>query len=186
MDYWVISFPCLLYLASFGTPRSPRKRAAIFSTDVTNTALGIVSIYGNIVPGFFLSDVFGLSCFSISVGLNVLLTLMIVIRLIVHSRNFRKAVGASTMPAGELYNFLVTAIIESFALSAVAYLVFIGSWRTRNLSNIIGPVLFGAQVCTLSAISIHITTLDNRYLITVVNRSLLRSSSFYESRIGEH
>ena len=91
---------------------------------------------------------------------------MIVVKLVVHSRNFRKAVGASVMRAGELYDVIVTIIVESFALYAVTYLVFIGSWRTRSLSYIVAPILFGAQVC----IVLRPPNIPQRYAIVTQSR----------------
>ena len=52
--------------------------------------------------------------FSISLSLNVLLTLMIVIRLILHTRNIRAAMGIAG--SGRLSKAIVTMLIESCAL----------------------------------------------------------------------
>jgi hypothetical protein len=62
-------------------------------------AMGIITLYLASQPGSSLwSGItvnFGLPYFTISVGLNVILTLMISARLILHSRNIRGAMGST-------------------------------------------------------------------------------------------
>lgn len=87
---------------------------------------------------------FGLPYFAISISLNVLLTLMIVIRLVLHSRNIRAAMGPSS-GIGELYKTIVTMLIESCALYALTSLLVIGlsgSW----LSDLFMPIHASNQV----------------------------------------
>lgn len=89
---------------------------------------------------------FGLPYFTISVGLNVLLTLMISVRLILHSRNIRGAMG-STSGVSSLYKAIVTMLIESSALYAVTSLLFIGTYASNNYaSDIFLPILAEVQV----------------------------------------
>ena len=52
---------------------------------------------------------------SVSVSLNILLTLMIVIRLILHTRNVRTAMGMSGI--GGLYKTIIVMLIESCVIS---------------------------------------------------------------------
>ena len=59
----------------------------------------------------------GLAYFSVSLSLNVLLILMIVIRLILHTKNTRNALGIAGI--GGLCKTVVTMLIESCALYAV-------------------------------------------------------------------
>ena len=68
---------------------------------------------------------------SISVALNVLLTLVIVLRLFLSGRNIRAATG-SPAGVGGLYMAIATLLIESCALYAVNSLVLIGLWVTNN------------------------------------------------------
>ena len=92
---------------------------------------------------------FGVPYLSISVSLNVLLTLMIVTRLVLHCRNIRAAMG-SPGGIGGLYKAVVTMLIESCALYAVNSLLFIGSWGTGSYAaNIFMPMLAQAQVRVL-------------------------------------
>lgn len=86
---------------------------------------------------------------SISVSLNIILTLMIVIRLVLHGRNIRAATG-STAGIGGLYKNVATMLIESSALYAVNSLLLIGLWAAGNaISNIFLPTLCEIQVCIL-------------------------------------
>ena len=64
--------------------------------------------------------------FSISLSLNVLLTLMIVIRLILYTRNTHAALGIAGID--ELCKAIVAMLVESCALCAVSSLLVIGSW----------------------------------------------------------
>ena len=89
---------------------------------------------------------FGVPSYSISLALNVILTLMIVIRLVLHSQKIRRALGAPATTSG-LYNALVTMLVESSALYAVSFLLFIGPWGAGNpSSNIFSPILAETQV----------------------------------------
>ena len=69
---------------------------------------------------------FAIPYLAISVSLNILLTLMIVIRLVLHGRNFRAATGAAAGIAG-LYKAVSTMLIESCALFAVSSMVVVGA-----------------------------------------------------------
>ena len=64
-----------------------------------------------------------ISYYSISLSLNLLLTLMITTRLVLHSRNIRNAVGALS-GAGDLYAAVVTMLVESSALYTAALLLY--------------------------------------------------------------
>ena len=64
---------------------------------------------------------FGLPYFSISLSLNVLLTLMIVVRLILHTRSIRTSTGKGGING--LYMVIVTMLIESSALYGVSSLL---------------------------------------------------------------
>ena len=68
--------------------------------------------------------------FSISVSLNILLTLMIVIRLILYARNTRAALGGTGI--GGLSKAIVTMFIESCALYAVSSLLILGPLSAGN------------------------------------------------------
>ena len=108
------------------------------------------------VPGL---SKFGVPYLSISVSLNVLLTLMIVIRLILHGRQIHTATGPAVGISG-LYKTVSTMLIESCALFAVSSLVVIGALGVyENTTNedvylpgiytvdIFFPILAETQVC---------------------------------------
>ena len=83
--------------------------------------------------------------FSISVSLNVLLTLMIIIRLVLHNRSARAVMGGTE--SGGMYKAIVTMLIESCALYAVNSLLFIGLWGAQNYAeSIFLPILAETQV----------------------------------------
>ena len=89
---------------------------------------------------------FGISYFTIGLSLNVLLTLMIVTRIILHQKNIRKAMGIPATVNG-LYAALVIVLVESCALYAVNFLLFIGAWGAGNgISNFFFPILTETQV----------------------------------------
>lgn len=98
---------------------------------------------------------FGTPYYSISLSLNVILTLMIVIRLGLYNKNVRNAMGAPAKARG-FYNTAITMLIESCALYAVSYLLFIGPWAIGSpVSNIFFPILAETQVCAVH----HLVTL---------------------------
>ena len=69
---------------------------------------------------------------------------MIVIRLILHWRKGRKALGSSF--GGQLYVNIVTMVAESCALDAVSFLLTFGLWTAKCLvQNTFWPILFQTQ-----------------------------------------
>ena len=115
--------------------------------NVVGTAMGIVLVYQNAEVGGRTWS--GLPYFSISFSLNVLLTSMIVIRLVLHTRNVRKAMGISGI--GGLSKAIATMLIESCALYAVSSLLVLGPWSAVNGSvDIFLPILAETQVRVLS------------------------------------
>ena len=88
-------------------------------------------------------------CISISVSLNVLLTIMIVVRLVLHSRNIRAATG-SLVGINGLCKAVATMVIESSALYAVNSLVLIALWVADNdAAGAFIPILAETQVRAL-------------------------------------
>jgi len=71
---------------------------------------------------------------------------MIVVRLVLHSRNIRTAMGTSN-GVGGLYKAIVTMLIESSALYAVNSLLFVGTWGAGSgAADIFLPILAETQV----------------------------------------
>ena len=152
------------------------------SAHVTDTGMGVyyaggaVWIHGPVKPSVIhLRLSYHLICFSV----NTLCSLIITVRLIMHSRNIRKALGAQSKASG-LYTVIVTTLIESSALYAVTYIPYIVSWVTRSGAQLVSlPVLAVAQVCV-------VFTFSGSELMMTTNRSSARSSSLYELPTTEH
>ena len=88
-----------------------------------------------------------ISHLSITVPLNLFLTLAIVIRLVLHGRNVRAATG-SRAGIGGLYKIIATMLIESSALYSVSSLSFIGMEASRsNAAALFVPIHAQIQVC---------------------------------------
>ena len=88
---------------------------------------------------------FGVPYFSISLSLNILLTFMIVVRLVLHTRNARSALGITGVDG--LCKAIVTMFVESCALYAVNSLLFIVPWATGYYTEgIFLPILSETQV----------------------------------------
>lgn len=117
--------------------------------------------------------------FTISLSLNVLLTLMIVTRLVLHIRDTR---NDTEIQAGGL-RWCLIVLIESCALYAVTFILFIVPWGAKSrIADIFFPILAEAQVRTVLSFP---RSLEIYYhLIVVMNRPFPRSSSFYESPTG--
>jgi len=132
MNYWVIAFPCLMYLASFVT--------------------GIVFMYYQIaLPTTKLwpsvANSFRYPFFSISPALNIILTFTIVTRLIWHRKNIQSAMGASAGTASGLYKAIATVLVESCALYAASFILFMGAWGSGSpTANIFFPIVAETQV----------------------------------------
>ena len=120
--------------------------------NTTNTAMGIVFMYYQISePTTVLwgpvAASFEYPFFAISPSLNILLTIMIVTRLILHRRNIQNAMGSSAGTTTGLYRAIVTILVESCALYAASFILFLGPWGSlSSVANIFFPVLAQAQV----------------------------------------
>jgi hypothetical protein len=152
MNHWVVAFPCLLYPASFGACSSPRKSKATPCADVTDAAMGLMFIYQTSRPDgvwYSMQSNVGLPYFSISVSLNVILTVLIAARLILHKKNIRSAMGSPTGIRG-MSKVAVTILVESCALYALNSLLYIGSRGARSyVASIFLPILAQTQVRTV-------------------------------------
>jgi hypothetical protein len=114
---------------------------------------------------------FGLPYFSICLSLNILLTLMIVTRLVLHSRRIRKSMGSSAGTNG-LYKGVITMVVESSALYTAGLLLFVPPWVANSpVANIFPQLLANVQVRPLFCF----LTRRNLNRIVVMNRLLHRS-----------
>ena len=147
MNYWVVSFPCLVYLASLGTSASPPRPCQLTSL-LQRWVLYSSTTSQPIDPN---PDAFTLNYpyFAISLSLNILLTLMIIIRLVLLGRDIRSPTGTRATTTG-LCEAVVTMLVESFALYAVNFLLFIVPWATgSSVWAIFSPILADVQVRVL-------------------------------------
>ena len=118
-------------------------------TNITDVATAVMSLYQQSTP-WDLGANFGISYFSISLSLNVTLTLMIVVRLALHRRNLRKALGTSNESNG-LYTAIFTMLIESYTLYAIDFLLYIVPWALGSsivtvFSSFLGPIQVRAVI----------------------------------------
>lgn len=148
MNYWAITFPCLMYLASLGMWSVWHRR--FWRTSPTHTVTSIVFLCNNSKPdgGTWTPSALNLGypSFLTSLALNVLLTLMIIARLALHNRKIKKALGSPATADG-LYKTVVAILIESFTLYTVIFLLFIGTWSARsNFVYTFFPILAETQV----------------------------------------
>ena len=116
----------------------------ILYTNVVTTAMGTTFLYQVSQPNSNnwspTAINFGLPYFSISIGLNTLLTLMIVARI----RSVRTT--ATSTGATRLYSTIITMLVESSALYAVNSLLFIGSWAAgSHIADVFSATFAGAQ-----------------------------------------
>ena len=147
MNYWAIAIPCIMYFASFGMHRVRSELTLLTSTDIAGVVIGIMNWTWDLktrndisVPGL------GTPYFSISLSLNILLTLMIIVRLILHHKHLRQAVGVTTR-ASRLYKAILVLLIESCALYTLSFLPYILIFVFHNLyKSIFWPILNGTQV----------------------------------------
>ena len=161
-----MALPYLMYLASIGTFPSLLQAYGDPLTNLIDIATGIVNIYYDTGTRFNTATGgrINASYYSICLSLNILLTLMIVVRLIMHIRNLRRATGEGSNGLHTAATTVVTMLIESYALYAVALLLFIvpssiGSWTFTLFNEVIGT----AQV---------------RVTLTFPNAQWYRSSNF--------
>ena len=83
--------------------------------------------------------------YSITLLLNVLLTLMISVRLILHTRRTRATLGITAV--SRLCNAVVTMLVESCALYAASLLLIISAEIVKSpIANFFSNIIPGTQV----------------------------------------
>ena len=104
--------------------------------------MGILIIYNTCrrehSAAIYVVDHLAIPYYSIVLSLNVILTLTIVIRLALHSKDIRDAMGPLSRP-DKLYKTIITILIESSALYAINFIAFFGQWRGKES---VGAALF--------------------------------------------
>lgn len=151
---------------------SMKKRIILlpFLVYLTSLAMGIMFSYQISTQGssgvFSFGINFGLLYFSVTLSLNILLTLMIVSRLTWHSWTVWKAMGDASQVNG-LYKTVITMIIESFALYTITYVAFLVLWGAMTNA----PNLFAASLSSIQVIAPFLLVLR------VANRTAMESST---------
>ena len=113
-------------------------------TIVVDVATGILFLYyGSGQVGHVPSAI---PYYSIPLSFNLLLTLMVVIRLIVHTRNTRTVLGIAGI--GGLYKTTITMLIESCVIFAANSLLAIVPWAAGEspITNFFTFILSESQV----------------------------------------
>jgi len=148
MNRWVMAFPFLMYLGSVGTYLGSTQTAVMFKANVDNIATGILTIFYTIVEERDLSNAQStLPYLAISLSLNIILTLMIVVRLFLLDRSVRATTQSPGGISG-LYKTISTMLIESSALFAVSSLLVIVPLAAGNLvAKTFYAILAQTQVC---------------------------------------
>jgi hypothetical protein len=118
-------------------------------TDDNNAAMGITWIYEYSQTWFYVSPIgykAYLSYFSISLALNISLTMLIITRLFQHRRNLQNVVGGSSELSG-LYNSVITTIVESYAPYTVVSALNLGLLAVSSpFQSVFFPALSYSQV----------------------------------------
>jgi hypothetical protein len=170
-----------MYLAAIGMrlTSSGSPKVAYLPTVVV-TVLGVMLLYQTSQPSSLISrPTAGIPSFSISVALNLILTLMIVVRLILHGRNLRNALGGSDTASG-LYKAIIAVLVESSALNAISFILYIGPWAHGGPAQFIfSPILAEAQVRVVLHSPGARAVTPGSGLIVMMNRSSLHSSSSF-------
>ena len=124
-----------------------RKPTAALTISDYGAATGILLLYsGEAYYGQYWGDAY----YSIALSLNALLTLMLITRLVLHSKNIRCVMGDQGGASG-LYKAIITMLVESGALYAASFALLVGSCASQSevLQLIIPQITPGTQVRTV-------------------------------------
>ena len=151
-------------------PHVPRFRGLVldlpavtltFLANITDTAMGILATFRMVHPhtAFDSTAQFGLMYFVLSLSLTTLLTVMIILRLVLHARNIRNALGSRANASG-LYKTIVVTLVESYALYTITFIVLI------VLGNLVDPLgLFFAPVFAGTQVSATLESLQSTAIL---------------------
>ena len=144
-----------------------------FVIETSKPLLPAVSVLYKVIPAYI----------AINFTLNVILTLMIVGRLALRSKQIRDIMGPWS-GAGDWYKRIAVMFVESCALYAISLLVYLIVYsRPSSINDIPYQVFIETQFRIVSRFP-YVWILGYCCLIAETNRSSLRSSSFCESPSG--
>ena len=142
-----------MYLATWGKCLSSPYAKNVFLVNIYDVATGVRLLYAQsqlVTQGASLLLKSGNAYYSLALSLNALLTLMIIVRLILHERNIRSAMGTLHGVSG-LYKTIITMLVESGALYAFGTLLLLGTWASRSDAELVTiQILPEIQVRTVS------------------------------------
>ncbi|VDB89450.1 unnamed protein product [Peniophora sp. CBMAI 1063] len=114
-----VALPILTFLASF--------------------SLSIIELYLVSRPGSSIllanSVKFGLAYWSLSVAVNVIVTILIVLRLFAARRTLAKAMGTAGRDSGELYTNVSAILVESAAIYTIPAIIFLVGYGVGDVLN---------------------------------------------------
>lgn len=165
---YLVIFPCLMYLATVVI-------GAMYLCGIIGGEMGSTRCFSY--------NLLGLQYSSICVAFNVLLTLMIIARLVLHRRSIQSALGASAGVTG-VYATIVVILTEACTPYAVAFLsylslsdrhndsppsvsYFISTYSTPISSilvtrfQVIGPLLIVVRIAAGRAVTSNMTSPEN-------------------------
>lgn len=121
----------------------PKTSWSFFADASTHIALSILTIYQTSQPGASLwsqtAVAFAVPYWSLSIALNILVTLIIVYRLLSLTKQVKMALSPSH---ARTYTSISAMIIESAALYSITGMIFIICYaRNSNVQNIVLPIL---------------------------------------------
>ena len=133
-NYYIIIFPILVYLGATGThscsPRSAGKLTRVL-------ALAILELVTSFTPGGFFfgasSINFGTPYYSMTIGLNILVTALICYRLLGLSRIVRESMGEEN---AKLYTGVAAILIESAAPYSLTGIMFLVPYARGSLISV--------------------------------------------------
>ena len=149
----------------------------------------IVATFQRVNPKILYPEQIIPSYFAITFSLNILLTLMIVGRLALCNQEVRAVMGilsrdhmGTSSQAGELYKAIATIFVESCAPYAISLLLYHIAYGIGSSLMVVFYLIFiETQVRVALRFPGAIGILGHYFLMVVKNRSLLRSSSSYDS-----
>jgi hypothetical protein len=151
--------------------QAPHELAAATSADIAYAVFGLLCTGLTLRPIHSIHVNFFMPYFFISLSLNILLTLIIIARVVLHSRNLRSLTG-NLAASGGLYTTIVTMLIESCALYTVTFLLFVVPWfSNNNLEATFWPALTEIQVRLVPPFHDDPQCFVYFHLIMLLNRS---------------
>ena len=139
---------CCLHWYAFNSFPCQRQQLANFTGTGTSIAdLYFSSTFQNTATSARIFEYVNPSYYAICLALNILLTLMIITKLILHRRSLQHAIGTSNAIT-KVYTTIVIMLVESYALYAIALLSYILTWTLQSPGTPITSKLIGnAAVC---------------------------------------